>query len=251
MILRRLGNKKKLAQQIQTYFPAHKLYIEPFFGAGGMYFNKPKAKFNIMNDQDGEVFNLFMVVKNQPDELLDAWISMPLHHDLWKWWKENHEQDPVWRAVRFLFYSNYGFMGMPQTMMFNHGNSKQLVTSNILRTQELLNNVEFMNCDFRKMFSMLSLSSEKDVLIYCDPPYLDTTDNYESSFKHEDSDDLFKILMDTGHRWCMSEFDHPHIIDNAREYGCEVIVLGERHNIGNRRVEVLVTNYKPNQLSLF
>ena len=44
MILRRLGNKKKIAKEIQKYFPEHKIYIEPFFGAGGMFFNKPKAK---------------------------------------------------------------------------------------------------------------------------------------------------------------------------------------------------------------
>ena len=35
MILRRLGNKKKLAHKIIEYFPDHKIYIEPFFGAGG------------------------------------------------------------------------------------------------------------------------------------------------------------------------------------------------------------------------
>ena len=59
MILRRLGNKKKIAKKIQAYFPPHKIYIEPFFGAGGMFFNKPKAKYNIVNDLDSDVFNLF------------------------------------------------------------------------------------------------------------------------------------------------------------------------------------------------
>lgn len=64
MILRRLGNKKKIAQEIQKHFPPHKIYIEPFFGAGGMFFNKPKAKYNIVNDLDSDVFNLFQVVMN-------------------------------------------------------------------------------------------------------------------------------------------------------------------------------------------
>ena len=44
MILKRLGNKKKIAKEIQKYFPEHKIYIEPFFGAGGMFFNKPKKQ---------------------------------------------------------------------------------------------------------------------------------------------------------------------------------------------------------------
>lgn len=52
MILRRLGNKQAIAHKIIPYFPPHKIYIEPFFGAGGMFFNKPKAKYNIVNDLD-------------------------------------------------------------------------------------------------------------------------------------------------------------------------------------------------------
>jgi DNA adenine methylase len=62
MILRRLGNKQAIAQDIIKYFPEHKIYVEPFFGAGGMFFNKPKVKYNIVNDLDSEVFNLFQVV---------------------------------------------------------------------------------------------------------------------------------------------------------------------------------------------
>ena len=84
MILRRLGNKKKIAKEIQKYFPPHKIYIEPFFGAGGMFFNKPKAKYNIVNDLDSDVFNLFQVVMNEKEAKLDENNLQTLckwHHD--------------------------------------------------------------------------------------------------------------------------------------------------------------------------
>ena len=90
MILRRLGNKKKIAKEIQNHFPPHKIYIEPFFGAGGMFFNKPKAKYNIVNDLDSDVFNLFQVVMNQKEELEKAFYMMPIHSDLLKYWKKNN-----------------------------------------------------------------------------------------------------------------------------------------------------------------
>ena len=119
MILRRLGNKAKIAAKIQAYFPQHDLYIEPFFGAGGMFFNKPKAKYNIVNDLDSDVFNLFQV----------------------------NEQ--------------------------------------------------------------------------------------------------------TGCKYAMSEFDNPFILNQAKERNLNVITIGERQNLKNRRAEILITNYKDPQMKLF
>ena len=59
MILNRLGNKRLLAPIISSYFPQHTTYIEPFFGAGGMFFyKKPRAKFSILNDIDDDVIAL-------------------------------------------------------------------------------------------------------------------------------------------------------------------------------------------------
>ena len=111
MILRRLGNKSKIAHEIQKYFPAHEIYIEPFFGAGGMFFNKPKAKYNIINDLDSDVFNLFQVVMNQKEELEKAFYLMPIHSDLLNYWKVNKETEPIKKALRFLFISNFTLLG--------------------------------------------------------------------------------------------------------------------------------------------
>ena len=96
-----------------------------------MYFNKPKAKYNIMNDLDSDVFNLFQVVINQKRELRDAWLQMPIHVDLWNYWKENKESDPIKKALRFLFLSNYGYMGKPETLRYNSGNTSRLIFDNI------------------------------------------------------------------------------------------------------------------------
>jgi DNA adenine methylase len=41
----------------------------------------------------------------------------------------------------------------------------------------------------------------------------------------------------------MSEFDNPAILDLAKEYGLNVITIGERKNMKNRRTEILLTNY--------
>jgi len=65
LVLRRQGSKRMIADKIIPLFPKHDLYIELFFGAGGMFFSKPKARWNIVNDLDGDVFNLFMVLQDK------------------------------------------------------------------------------------------------------------------------------------------------------------------------------------------
>jgi len=50
MILNRIGNKSKIADKIIARFPPHDLFIDMFFGAGGLFFKKPLAKYNVCND---------------------------------------------------------------------------------------------------------------------------------------------------------------------------------------------------------
>jgi DNA adenine methylase len=243
MILRRLGNKQKLAKEIQQYFPPHKIYIEPFFGAGGMFFNKPKAKYNIVNDLDSDVFNLFQVVMNQKEELEKAFYIMPIHSDLLEYWKQNEETDPIKKALRFLFLSNFTLFGTGESLRLRGGdNAKSELLKLIDPTFNFLKNTQFANYDFRKFFK--SIEYKNDEFIYNDGPYLDTIDNYSNSFTEQDSFDLFEANQNTGSKWAMSEFNHPFILEQAKERNLNVITIGERQNLKNRRIEILVTNYE-------
>ena len=164
MILRRLGNKKKIAKEIQKYFPPHKIYIEPFFGAGGMFFNKPKAKYNIVNDLDSDVFNLFNVVMNQKEELEKAFCMMPIHSDLLKHWKENEEIEPIKKALRFLFLSNFTIMGTGTSMRGSSTEeSKENIEKALNETFELLKYVKFFNFDFVDFFRTIYFRRQSEI----------------------------------------------------------------------------------------
>jgi len=263
MILRRLGNKSKIAKDIQQHFPPHRIYIEPFFGAGGMFFNKPKAKYNIVNDLDSDVFNLFQVVMNQRDELEKAFYMMPIHSDLLDYWKNNQETEPIRKALRFLFLSNFllnGTNGSIRHMVSSGAGGvkdfKDNFKNKLNLTFEFLSDVNFRNWDFRKFLGTLSFSNdgrndEEKTFIYADPAYLDTSNNYSNSFTESDSNDLFNCLDATGCKYAYSEFNHPFILQQAKERNLNVITIGERQNLKNRRTEILVTNYQNSQLTIF
>ena len=260
MILRRLGNKKKIAKEIQKYFPPHSIYIEPFFGAGGMFFNKPKAKYNIVNDLDSDVFNLFQVITENRKELDSLLRITPLHSDLIKHWKKkNKETNPIKKAVIFLFISN---LLRPTTGDINrkgYDSGKDLMIDNLSLTIDFLTktNIRFFNEDCLKFIDNIGLrglerpKEDANMFIYCDPPYLGTSNNYEFSFTEEQSISLFDSLINKGVKFAMSEFDHPFILEQAENRGLNIIYIGERQNLKNRRTEILVTNYENNQKTLW
>ncbi len=68
-ILKYPGSKWRIADWIIEHFPAHKVYCEPFFGSGAVFFNKPPLYIETINDIDGDVVNLFRICREYPDEL--------------------------------------------------------------------------------------------------------------------------------------------------------------------------------------
>jgi DNA adenine methylase len=250
MILRRLGNKKKIAKEIQTHFPPHKIYIEPFFGAGGMFFNKPKAKYNIVNDLDSDVFNLFQVVMNNKAELEKAFYMMPIHSDLLEYYKKNEETEPIKKAIRFLFLSNFTFLGGGEQMRTRADNVKKDFYKYLDSTFDIISDINLSNFDFDLFLSKIEFRNLNDTFIYCDPPYINTNDNYSNSFTEADHIRLHEALEQTKCKFAISEFDNDFVLSEAKKRGLNIIYIGERQNLKNRRTEILITNYESNQLKL-
>lgn len=256
MIVKRMGNKSKLAHKIISYFPDHMYYFEPFFGAGGLFFNKPKCKYNYLNDLDSEVYNLFMVIKDNADEFKKQWEQIPIHQDLFRYWKINKETDPVKKAIRFVFLSNISLYAQGQTFRTRLGanNDSKILKGNLIKGVQFIQDVMFYNMDFRDFLNAFreSIATQKDrVFIYNDPPYLDVDNNYPEGFKEKDLVDLFDILEGLECKWAVSEFENNKVLDLAQQRGLQVITVGERRSINNRNVEILIINYNLKPKGLF
>jgi DNA adenine methylase len=63
-VLRWHGGKWLLAPWIIGHFPKHRVYVEPFGGAGSVLMRKEPAYAEIWNDLDGEVVNLFRILRS-------------------------------------------------------------------------------------------------------------------------------------------------------------------------------------------
>lgn len=65
-----IGGKRRLADHIIPRFPAHDCYVEVFAGGAALYFLRPPAKVEVINDINGELINLYRVVQHHLEEFV-------------------------------------------------------------------------------------------------------------------------------------------------------------------------------------
>ena len=258
MILNRVGNKRRLAKLIVPLFPKHTAYIEPFFGAGAIFFHKPKAKYNFLTDLDSEVYNFWQVVINHKDELLEQLELMPVSEELFNAWKKEVPTDKVLKALRFLFLSNFSYLGTMDTLRIKLGNQKNAIISNIKSfLADCISDAYICNRDFEVFLKSISFHDKRpdkvNTFCYSDPPYVDKIQGMYNAPKWtlQDLERLIDILNGMGIKYAISEYSTESVLKLAEEKGLNVHYLKELQTLKDRNVEILITNYKTNQLSLF
>jgi DNA adenine methylase len=58
------GGKQLMARHILPLIPEHRLYAEPFFGGGAIFFGKPKSHTEVINDLNSFVVNFYQQLKD-------------------------------------------------------------------------------------------------------------------------------------------------------------------------------------------
>ena len=110
------GGKQALLKYLLPLIPVHKIYCEPFFGGGALFFSKPPSEVEIINDINSEVVNFFKVVQTKFDTLQKE-VRASLHsRELYKKamvvYNHPYMFDDVKRAWAFWVATNQGFSSL-------------------------------------------------------------------------------------------------------------------------------------------
>jgi len=109
-VLRYHGGKWRLASWVLSFFPPHRIYVEPFGGAASVLMRKPRSYAEVYNDLDSEVVNVFRVLRNpltakQLRELLTLTPFSRVEFEA----AYQVVKDPIERARRTIIKSFMGF----------------------------------------------------------------------------------------------------------------------------------------------
>lgn len=109
-VLRYFGGKFLLAPWIIEHFPKHRIYVEPFGGAGSVLMQKERTYAEVWNDINDSVWSLFNVLrdKKSADRLHEAIQMTPYSRREFELAHCVHP-DPIERARRLIIRSFMGF----------------------------------------------------------------------------------------------------------------------------------------------
>lgn len=220
-ILKYPGAKWNLSQWIINFFPPHKVYMEPYFGSGAVLFNKRPSKIETINDMDGNVVNLFKVIRENPMKLAEIIEMTPWARD--EYYKSYElSGDSLEDARRFLVrcWQAFGTKTCNRTG-WRHSAAKNApnmpaqwikVPERITATANRLKKVQIDNMP---AIDLIKKYNQEETLIYADPPYLLSTRSGKM-YKHE-----------------MSEEDHVELIKTLLNHKGSVILSGYDNDIYN------------------
>lgn len=206
-ILHYPGSKWSLADWIISHMPPHQTYLEPFFGSGAVFFNKPPSALETINDLDGDVVNLFRVIRDRPDELARLVYWTPYSRQEYYASCDVGEADELERARRFLVRCWMARGGVTA----GRTGWKNLITldkaSRIPQHEEWLNLPEKIIIVSKRLMGiqienqpaidLIKRYNRPEVLIYADPPYPLTTRSgrlYKHEMTDEDHLELLEVL---------------------------------------------------------
>lgn len=266
-----IGGKKSLRELIVSLFPLYyERYIEVFGGGGWVLFHKPPGNdFEVYNDFNGLLTNLYRCVREKPNELIDALYFVLNSREDFDMVKEALARDSlesdVIRASYFYQLIRYSYA----SGLTSFGSQPHDMWSNfplIEQAHRRLSKVVVENKDFEKLIRQYDRPVS---FFYADPPYFETEKYYrnvgEDGFKKEDHIRLRDTLMGIEGKFLLSYndcsfirelYDAPNI---QIESYTRINNIKQRYDNGAQFPEILVANYdmhereinSPSQINLF
>lgn len=199
-VMRYHGGKWRLAPWIISHFPAHRIYVEPYGGAASVLLRKPRSYAEVYNDLDGEIVNLFRVLRNpaQARELVQLVKLTPYAREEFDL-SYITADDPVEQARRTLVRSAMGHGTRTTTanktgFRAYTGNDRGAIPAidwtNVPQALELIvGRLAGVVVENKPAHDLIVQQDGTETLFYIDPPYpADTRNNY-GSYRHEMTDD--------------------------------------------------------------
>lgn len=185
-VLRYHGGKFRLAPWILSFFPAHKVYVEPFGGAASVLLQKNRVGAECYNDMDGNVVNLFRILRDRTLSLeLQRRVELtPFARQIFDWAYEPVTDD-MDGAHKLIVKSFMGHGSDSATRSCRTGFRSKLSEGRVLPSVEystwsnaipvFTQRLRGVVIEHKPAIDVIERMDSPATLIYADPPYCHST----------------------------------------------------------------------------
>ena len=215
-IIRYPGSKWAIAEWIISHFPEgyeRMVYLEPFTGSGAVFFNKRPGAVETINDLDGDIVNLFRVLRERSEDLKRALELTPYSREEYDRSFEPCE-DSLEQARRYMVRTTQA-IGAKLDGKCGWRNHKQMkiggtackwggITATIDEVASRLrgNTTHLVQIEHMDALRMIERYDNPDVLMYLDPPYVRSTRRSGRLYNHEMTDDDHMRMLTSSGAFC-------------------------------------------------
>ena len=209
-----LGGKRRLADQLIPRFPPHKCYVEVFAGGAALYFLRPPAEVEVINDINGDLVNLYRVVKHHPEEFVRQFRWALSSREMFKWLQATPSETltDLQRAARFFYLQHHCFGGKVEGQ--NWGTATTAPPVNLMRIEEQLSAAHLrLSSTYIENLHWLKCLQRYDrphSFFYLDPPYWET-EGYGVEFPFSEYQAMAEAMRSMQGKAIVSINDHPAI----------------------------------------
>lgn len=247
------GGKLNMVKRILPRIPEHKIYVEPFFGGGAVFFAKEPSKIEVINDKFDLAIGFFQTAKRNFPALKKR-IEETLHAEQCKNLAQkvltDSNLDDVSSAWAFWVLTNMTF-----AHKFNGGfafGKDSIADTTAARidafTNDISQRLRHVQIFCRDALDVIRRFDSEETFFYLDPPYVNSDCGHYNKGK-DIYYDLLNLLPELRGKWLLSSYPTPELDRLRNQPGIcgENIVKSlavSAKNTGKVKTETLTWNYE-------
>lgn len=252
------GGKQSMLSKLLPLIPEHKIYVEPFFGWGALYWAKEPASCEVINDVNMNVVNFYAVLKTEFWHLKNK-INSTLHSRatykkalLIYNSPELFADSPLIRAWAFYVVTNQGFASKIWSWGYDKEKAARTFQNRIENFQEeITERLAETQIEQNDAYKVIQSRDSENAFFYCDPPYINTNQWHYGGYTEEHFTRDLEVLSKIKGKFLLSNYPGPILLDFINKYKRYVKAIDKpltawnriKAGQGRRKTELLVANY--------
>lgn len=257
------GGKQRLADTIVSMIPEHRIYCEPYFGGGAVFFRKPPSFLEAINDNNDLLINFYKETQNNFEQLkilVDN--SLCSERDFLRA-KEIYygriESNPLEQAWALWYTLNLSFSGSVYgSWKKDNGTSGSHVGRYFSEKRKIFGphlkrRLQYVQISCSDALDVIQGRDSENTFFYIDPPYPAAYQQHYAGFTHRDLYELLQILSKLKGKFILSNYWSQTLKFHILKYGWNYETHKMRLSVNSfnkgessrYRNEILVYNFQP------